>query len=1051
MFRLIRLVTLSYLVMTLFAAVAWPGTTGKIAGRVVDKTSGAPISGANVMLDGTTLGAAADLEGYFTILNVPPGNYRLKATMIGYGSVVVQDVRVEIDRTTKIDITMQEEMLAGEEVTVIADRPLVQPDVATSVTAISIQEVETLPLNTVTEVVSLQAGVEAGLVIRGGGSDEALFEVDGATLRDPLNNEPITGIPLSAVQDVAIERGGFNAEYGQVRSGIVNVVTKEGNKSGYFGTITAKYSTPSPKYSGISPYDPNSMWLRPYLDPAVAWTGTRNGAWDEFTQRQYPQFDGWNAISERLLADDDPSNDLSPAGAQRLFMWQHRKREVTDQPDYNLDAGFGGPVPVIGKRLGGLRFYAAFRNEREMLMIPLTRDDYYDYDGFLKVTSDLRSSMKLNVIGSLGKSYNVAVNGTEQISRTDYLRSTYEIADQVDFFPFTSSSRIFSNSYYSLAEVKYYSLAAKLTHVLSPKTFYEIGLEHVSRKFDTRPTALRDSTSRFEIVPGYFADEAPFGWSPNPDVGIGDGILFGGHTSTARDFSKVSSSTLKFDLTSQVNFTHQLKTGLEINYNDLNVDYGTVNLVFPESNNYVNWRKFPFRGALYLQDQIETKGFIANAGLRVDYNNANTAWIDLDPFDKGFFSSRYSTDSTYNQKEAAAQFSLSPRLRISHPITTTSKLFFNYGHFKQLPTYEQIFRLSRGAFRQILNIGNPELVFAKTVSYELGYDHALFDKYLLQLAAFYHDITDQQDVATFISADGSIRYTLADNNSYEDIRGFELTLRKNRGRWINGFANYTYQVTTSGRFGKAQIWEDPSEQRRYDRQTANLYQIRPRPEPYARANVTFSTPNDFGPKFLGAKLLGGWSANVLADWRAGFYSTWNPNNIPSINQNVKNKDWYNVTLSLIKSFKLGNAKLTFLADVNNLLNTKRLSLVGFYDFNDFQDYFNSLHLPSSRAYNNIVGKDKVGNYRKDGVAYQPIVPVGVIDGLQNPSAQVIYYERTSGRYMNYLNEAWSEVENGRMKKVLEDKAYIDMPNQTSFNFLSPRDVFLGLRMSFDLQ
>lgn len=167
MFRLIRLVALSYLVMTLFVAVAWPGTTGKIAGRVVDKSSGAAISGANVMLDGTTLGAAADLEGYFTILNVPPGNYRLKATMIGYGSVVVQDVRVEIDRTTKVDITMQEEMLAGEEVTVIADRPLVQPDVATSVTAISIQEVETLPLNTVTEVVSLQAGVEAGLVIRG--------------------------------------------------------------------------------------------------------------------------------------------------------------------------------------------------------------------------------------------------------------------------------------------------------------------------------------------------------------------------------------------------------------------------------------------------------------------------------------------------------------------------------------------------------------------------------------------------------------------------------------------------------------------------------------------------------------------------------------------------------------------------------------------------------------------------------------------------------------------------------------------------------------------
>ncbi|MGH7596746.1 MAG: TonB-dependent receptor [bacterium] len=1046
-------VTLCCLLSLLLAAIAIAGTTGKIAGRLTDKASGDALAGANIVIEGTTMGAASNLDGYFTILNVPPGVYKVRASMIGYSTIVVSNARVQIDLTTTVDFAMEEQAVTGGEITVVAERKVVQQDVSTSVTSVTSQEIQVLPLTTVTEVVGLQAGVESGLVIRGGGADEALFLVDGATLRDPRNNLPITGIPLSAVQEVSIERGGFNAEYGQVRSGIVNVVTKEGDKSNYAGTITMKYSPPRAKYFGISPFDPNSMWLRPYLDPTVAWTGTENGAWDEFTQRQYPKFDGWNVISDRLLSDDDPANDLSPAAAQRLFMWQHRKREVTDQPDYNIDAGFGGPVPLIGKKLGDLRFFASYRNEREMLLIPLTRDDYFDYDWSLKLTSDIRPSIKLALSGTLGKSYNVAVNGTEQVSSTNYIRSTYDIADQVDFFPFTTSSRIFSTSYYSLAEVNHHSLAAKWTHALKPNTFYNASLEYVARQYDTAPTGLRDTTPRHEIAPGVFADEAPFGWSPNPDVGIGDGILFGGHTSTARDFSEISSTTFKFDLTSQVNFTHQFKTGVELVYNDLNLDYGTVNLVFPESNNYVRWRRFPFRGALYLQDKIETKGFIANAGLRLDYSDANSQWIDLDPFNKLFFSSRYNSQTEFESKAAKAQTSFSPRLGISHPITVNSKLFFNYGHFKQLPTYEQIFRLSRGAFRQALNVGNPELAFAKTVSYELGYDHALFDTYLLQLAAFYHDITDQipdqQDITTFISADGSIQYTQADNSSYEDIRGFELTLRKTAGKWLSGFANYTYQVTTGGRFGKAQIWEDPSEQRRYDRQTSNLYQDRPQPQPYARANITFHTPNDFGPKVLGLKILGGWNANILADWRAGFYSTWNPKSIPSISQNVQNKDWYNVVLRLTKAFTYGKTKFTFLMDASNLLNTNRLSLVSFFDFNDQQDYFNSLHLPRSVAYDNITGNDRVGDYRKDGVEYQPIVRVGIAGDLQNPNPKVIYYERSSGKYMNFLNGGWSEVESGRMKKVIDDKAYIDMPNQTSFNFLNPRDVYLGIRASFD--
>ncbi|MDZ7261124.1 MAG: hypothetical protein ONB05_03280 [candidate division KSB1 bacterium] len=270
-----------------------------------------------------------------------------------------------------------------------------------------------------------------------------------------------------------------------------------------------------------------------------------------------------------------------------------------------------------------------------------------------------------------------------------------------------------------------------------------------------------------------------------------------------------------------------------------------------------------------------------------------------------------------------------------------------------------------------------------------------------------------------------------------------------------GFANYTYQVSTRGHFGKGRIYQDPSEQRKYDWDTRNLYQERPIPRPYARASLTFYTPAAFGPKTIGIYFLGNWTMTVLADWRAGDWLTWNPNNHPAIAQNVQAKDWYNIRLRLTKTVSFKKWDITFLVDVNNALNTKRLSLNSFYDTNDYLDYFNSLHLPRSNAYNNIVGKDKVGDYRKEGVPFQPIEQVGIITKLTDPEPGVIYYGKLTEtddqlKYYHYVNGTWSEVEKKRMQKILDDKAYINMPNLTTFNFLNPRDIFIGIRTSFNL-
>jgi outer membrane receptor protein involved in Fe transport len=1069
-----RILVISILLVVSIVGVLVAGTTGKITGRVIDKETNEPLIGANVIVIGTSMGAATDVDGYYVILNVPPGQRSISASMVGYALTTINNVQVLIDQTATVDIYLISEAVKADEVVVVAERNVVKKDVSTSVVALQPEEIQSLPVASVNDIVGLQAGVEDGFVIRGGSSDQLLFQIDGVTLRDPRNNRPISTVALSSIQEISIERSGFNAEYGQVRSGIINIVEKAGDVAHYFGSATLKYSPPQQKFFGMSVFDPNSMWNKPYLDTAVCWTGTTNGAWNKYVQRQYPQFEGWNSISEKLLQDNDPTNDLSPEGCKRLWEWQHRRRP-TKSPDYNIDGSFGGPVPIVSKSLGNLRFFVSYILEREMLLIPLSRDDYKDYNWSIKLNSDINSKTNLMVTATTGKSYNVAMNaddrqynspiwgtnGVQFWDPTAYVRTPFQIAMITNE---QRPCRIYDDSWYSEAQVSHFTLASKVTTCLSASTFYEVGLEYVNRDYLTGPIHSRNLTQSYEIAPGYFVDEAPFGYSPDPITGIGDSrMFFGGHSATIRDSSKLNSFVLKTNLTSQVNRENLIKTGIEFSYYDINMNYALVNPAFG-GNNIVKEQWNPYRFSAYVQDKIEAYGFIANIGVRMDISNPNTEWADVDPFDNTYFSSNYNTDTKYPMKKADVDISFSPRLGISHPITENSKLYFNYGHFKEMPAYEEVFRIGRGSSNTMLNYGDPNLVQAKTVSYELGYDHSLFGSCLIQVAAFYNDITDQLGYTQYVSDKQHVGYFKANNNSYSDIRGIEFTFRKTEGNWVRGFANYTYQVVTSGNFGSLTINDNPSEQKNIDRNTPNLYQQRPIPLPRANGSITFLTPKDFGPQFHEISPFGDWSLNILAEWKAGQWINYNPNQIQELGTiipNVQVKDYYNIDLRINKFLEFKSFTVTLFMETRNLLNTKMLSGKSFYDTYDQTYYFQSLHLPSSRAYNNISGEDRIGEVRKEGVEYQPIEQSGNVFGITNPKVnadpKVIYYDLSTKRYMNYIidklnpaNNRWEPVESSRMQKILDDKAYIDMPNNSTFDFLNPRQYYYGISISVKL-
>ncbi|MDZ7263047.1 MAG: TonB-dependent receptor [candidate division KSB1 bacterium] len=1016
-----RKLILCFSVLLLLAAQPiMAGVTGKIAGVVTDSENGQPLPGANIVIEGTMMGAAADLKGYYVILNVPPGTYTLKATMMGYANLTAANVRVSIDLTTTVDFKMKLQAIMGEEVQVVAERPVVQKDVSASQANLNAKEIQSLPVVSVASVVALEAGVQ-GLTIRGGGADQTAFMVNGFTLRDERNNQPYTAISYTSIDEIQIQTGGFNAEYGNMRAGLIHVVTKEGKKDQYHFGLLTRYSPPAKKHFGHSPSSWDSYWIRPYVDNAVCWTGTKNGAWDEYTQKQYVEFEGWNAVSAKTLKDDNPDNDLTPAAAQQVFLWEHRRKLDISKPDYNVDMSFGGPVPFISEPLGNLRFFASYRDARDMYIVPLSRDAYRDYNGQLKITSDIGEGMKLMIDGLIGRQSGTNDNNSGE---PGIFSDSWSIASALSNGPKYIDGRMYGTDYWCPSTVTRTNFGAKFTHVLSPKTFYEVTLQRFQSSYNTNPGTPRDTSRVYKFGDNYYIDEAPFGYQPAPSTGI-VGLRMGVGMSNSRDSSRVTVYTTRFDMTSQLDRFNNLKGGVEFIYTDNNVNYASVDIFLPSGRSQSKWHTYPVRAAIYLQDKLEFEGMIANVGLRLDYSHAGGEWYAYDdPWNKAF-SAKYSTgiDTLLDKEPTKRIFNLSPRLGIAFPITINSKLYFNYGHFRQLPTPENLYLLRREtATKYVMRIASPNNPLPRTVAYELGYEHNLFNQFLVRVAGYYRDSSLQPRAVTYQRDDGTVNYSVSKPYNYQDTRGFEVTLRKNRGNWIQGFVNYTYEVTTAGNFGFSTYSNNPAVMRRIESETWRSYQEKPVPRPYARADFDFFMPQQFGPKLLNIYPLADWRLNVLATWRSGYHFTWTGGgSIPGIENNVQWKDYYNVNIKFSRNFRIGTANVEFFVDISNVFNFKYMTQYGFVDSPDYIAYMKSLHLPAKigdeLGYGNIPGNDRPGDYRT--VPYEPYDP--------------------------------NDPDEARKKRILETKAYIDMPNQQFFTFLDPRDIFWGIRMSFDIK
>ena len=251
-----------FLLLLLFPL--YGGNTGKITGVVTDD-SGEPLVGVNVIVAGQPLGASTDIDGTYLILNVPPGTYDVTAEFVGYAVQRVTGVAISVDLTTRLNFRMTAEVVAGEEVVVTAERPMIVVDQTSSAAVVSAEQLASLPVENFEEAITLQTGVvrsaDGGIHIRGGRANEIQYIVDGVPVTDPYSGTIGVAVENNAIQELTLVSGTFNAEYGEAQSGIINITTRNGSQefSGNFQGFLGSYFTNADVYTNLNEIRPANI------------------------------------------------------------------------------------------------------------------------------------------------------------------------------------------------------------------------------------------------------------------------------------------------------------------------------------------------------------------------------------------------------------------------------------------------------------------------------------------------------------------------------------------------------------------------------------------------------------------------------------------------------------------------------------------------------------------------------------------------------------------------------------------------------------------------
>lgn len=729
-----------------------PGPTGKIAGRVTDATTGEGIPGVNVVIAGTVQGTATDEDGHYFILNVKPGTYAVRASFIGFVTVTTENVRVVQDKTSTVNFALQEEAVLGEELVVVAERPIVEMDRTTTTAVIDAEQLEVLPVTNVSDAINLQAGVVDGH-FRGGRSGEVTYLVNGVPITNAFSKEAAFEIEQNMISSLEVISGVFNAEYGQATSGVVNIVTK----------------------------DVPDDWSGSVLAYAGAIASTREM---QFTGRT-----GDPGLS--LQASEFAADTVSFSEAAEI-------PNLTD-----VQASLGGPL--VRSKLGVQATLRYLKDNSHFI----GRNLFQPSDSSQFLNSGLAPDTW--IVSSSGdgdfvprnRTERMSLNATANYSITARMQLEYNLFMQVGTFrPYSHDLKYVPQGINTVHFLNQTHILG-LRYTIGQRSFGSLSYSYLHDKTDVylfeSPFDERYVSSRFRSLQGANA----FAVGGN-DLSTSD-QLTATHTVVA-DLSRQVTRVhlMKVGVQARLHRLDNRDFGIERSFR-------TGNLPQPSPDQFADnaLQANPVELSAYVQDKMEFTGLIVNAGLRFDYFDPDY----LLPVDWGQGALDEIPDPANpdevrsNRQDADADMQLSPRMGIAFPISETGVMRFSAGLFFQIPSFGLLYTNPEYEVNPASlsnSFGNPGLNPERTLAFEVGLQQGLTRSIGLELTIFSKDVRNLtgQEISRTPQGDFVIRWI---NRDYGTIRGLTFSLFQRPGGPVSWTLDYSLQFAegTSSSPGEA--------------------------------------------------------------------------------------------------------------------------------------------------------------------------------------------------------------------------------------------------------
>ncbi len=919
----------------------YAGTTGKIAGKVVDNETGQPLVGVNVIIEGTTTGAATDMEGEYFIINIPPGIYSVVARMIGYNSQRFEQVRVTVDLTTNLDFKLSSTILdMGEEVVVTAERTPIQKDLTSSERSIGSDQIDQMPVRSVAELVDLQAGVvkdaAGNLHIRGGRTNEITYMVDGVQVINPLNRSSGISIDDQAIEELKAITGTFNAEYGQALSGVVNIVTKKGadrftmNFTSYFGD---HLSFADDVYYVMD----NTAWAN-----EMARALNMNSPYFNYDFSRH-NINSVDEVIQSILNLEKP--------------WVEKKTYLNSYNLFNqrdLQLNISGPLPGTGSRisyfLSGRYQYSPGYNHGKRYFMPWAFQspvsdtlNFYEmpdnkivplnwYEGF-----STQSKIYFNLSGSFNISYGIYYNHDKSYGfGGSYPAYRYKYVPDAGRYYYTDR----------------YTQILSMTYVFSRRTFLDFkGSYYVN---DHKNYLYKDPYD-YRYMPTQPGDFEQYVFRPQRDDNISisartnDFAYWGNDPRRTKTETKYAS--FKLDLTSQVTKRHLMKTGLSGRFHDISNDYYDLQFsqadyrpIIPPENSpfHIKYGAKPMEFAAFVQDKIEFNELIINMGIRFDYFDSDGR-ILADPKDPQVYRP-FKIDHIYRNytpttpdsqlveytvaereqfwfKKPGVKYQVSPRFGLSFPITEQGVIHFSYGHFFQNPEFRYLYQNPNfwieGAGSENL-AGNADLKSERSVMYEIGLQQQVLDNIYLHVTGFYRDIRDWVGPGYPIDTYKGLTYYKWENRDNATAKGITFSAGYNLSR-LSINLDYTYMTAEGTSSDPREAYNNLQSKREPHVQLVNLDWDE---QQSLNVVVNYSTR--------------GWVATVIGAMNSGLpytpefarsEATGGAAYIGLRENSGRMPMKYNLDLRISKFFKFGSWQLQAFCNITNLLDTRNANYV----------------------------------------------------------------------------------------------------------------------------